>query len=92
MVSVALPCGRDTSVRLFFFERKVNVVVFALATDTQSSGLDAREDDSDEFTKGCWVERYNPLSPTATSVLRVDSVPRHRSFSRFAYSSKPRNG
>lgn len=53
----------------FFFEGEIDIVILALATDTKSSGLDAREDDSDQLAKRCWVQRNDSLSTTAGGIL-----------------------
>ena len=51
VVAIALPRRWDGAIWRLFFEREVNVVILALASDTQPSCLNAREDYSDKFAK-----------------------------------------
>jgi len=49
-------------------------MVLALTTDTQSPGLDAREDNTDKLTERRWVEWDDSLCTATGGVLGVDAV------------------
>jgi hypothetical protein len=61
-------------------EGQVDVVVLGLAANTQSSSLDAREDDAHELAERGRVERNDTVGAAALGVLGVDAVARDGRF------------
>ena len=45
-------------------QRKSTVVIFRLASHTESTSLDVVEYDTDKFTKGGWIQRFDLLHGT----------------------------
>lgn len=65
-------------------------MVLAFTSNSQSSGLDPRKDDSNKFAERCRVEWHYSFCTTASSILRVDAIPRDGCLCRFANCAKPR--
>lgn len=65
--------GRPIRVRywvgILVLQGQVDVMVLALAADTQSSSLNTWEDDTDKLTKRCWVQRHDTLGATSIRIL-----------------------
>lgn len=70
-------------------EFQVNVVVLGLSTNAESPGLDAWENNADEFAEGRGVQRNNAICAASFRILGIDAVARYRGFRSFANGLQP---
>lgn len=76
---------------LLLDHRKIHVVVFRLATDTKSSSLNIREDDTNKLPKRGRVQNRHALRATLLCIAAVHSITSYRGIALAAVFAQPRS-
>ena len=80
-----------TTMATILVHLKIHVMILRLTPHTESSRLDAWENDAYQFSKACWVERRHTFVPTFRCIMREHSISWHRATAFMTYCTQPNN-